>query len=145
AEVADPDLARRPGGVAGILEAGERVEGQRNAAAPLAVEELRPGQLVRALPNDAVVVAEGVEVERARHAGAKARLAPNRQTCLLIGPLNRQSRQLGWCPGGALPPAGPLRIEIQAAKGRVTLPVRASPIDRSELAELEQGADLAPV
>ena len=144
AEVTDPDEARRPGGIAGILEAHERIVHEGDASAPFRVEELCPGQLLRPLSNDVLVVAEGVEVERARHAGAEARLRPHRQTGLLVRPLNDQPLQLGWSSRGTLPPAGAFGVEIQPAKGRVTLPVGAAPISRPQLAELEQGADLVP-
>ena len=90
AEITDPNKTRRPGGIAGILEADERLVDQCDTAAPLAVEELRPGQLLWLLADDVRVVAEGVEVELVRHAGAEARLRPNRQTGLLVGPLNDQ-------------------------------------------------------
>src|SRR5204862_2906594 len=85
-----------------------------------------------------------IEVERARHAGGEARLPPHRQTGLLVRPLNDQPLELGPGRRRVSPLPGAFGVEIQPAKGRVTLPIRAARIARPQLAELEQGADLVP-
>ncbi len=101
--------ARRPGGVAGILKADEGSFRSATRPAHFRLRSSAQDSSSRPLANDVLVVAEGVEVERARHAGAEARLRPHRPTGLLVDPLNDQPLELGWGPRRRSPPPGRVR------------------------------------
>src|SRR5262245_30850493 len=144
AEVADPDETGGACGVAGVLEAGHRVADQPDAAAPLSVEQLRPGQLLWLLVDNSRVVAERIEIEGGGDARAEARFRSDGEACPLVCPFDYQAIELARSRGGALPATGAVRVQVEPAEGGVALPVGAASVTRSHLAELEQPVDLVP-
>src|SRR5262249_60782725 len=103
AQVADTNKAGGPCGVAGVLEAVERIADHPDAAAPLSVQELRPGQLLRLLADDARVVAERIEIEGRVDARAEARLRSDGPARPLVRPFDQQAFELARRADRALP------------------------------------------